>query len=278
MLFRSNDEYLIYQALLGAWPEDGILTDLFRERFANYLTKALREADTDTHYDHPDEAYEAQCQAFVKVILQPRSSFLDSFAPFVQKVIRRSAAYCLSQLLLKLTVPGIPDIYQGAELWDTSLVDPDNRRPVDYTLRAALLNEIRTAEANGPVAAIEVARRHAAKGAEKLYTLYRSLAIRNRLPRVFAEGDYIPLATEGPVLAFLRRHEGDWVLVAAPLIRQEAPASVSITLPPDAPQKWTDAFTGATWQPTGPAGADMGRKLGWSQGPDTWPVLLATAR
>ncbi|HEY4336472.1 MAG TPA: malto-oligosyltrehalose synthase, partial [Puia sp.] len=191
-----NDEYLIYQALLGAWPEEGAATDAFRERFAGYLTKALREADTETHYSQVDEAYEGQCQAFVKTILRPGSPFADSFLPLAQSVIRQSAVYCLSQLLLKITAPGIPDIYQGAELWETSLVDPDNRRPVDYSGRAALLNVIRIAEANGPGAAMEAARRHAAKGAEKLYTLYRSLAVRNRLPSVFASGDYLPLVTE----------------------------------------------------------------------------------
>jgi len=266
-----NDEYLIYQALLGAWPEEGLPAETFRQRFAAYLGKALREADTETHYLAPDEGYEMQCQEFVKAILQPGSSFLASFVPFVQEVIRDSAAYCLSQLLLKITVPGIPDIYQGAELWETSLVDPDNRRPVNYPLRAALLNEIRTAEADGPVAAIEVARRHRAKGAEKLYTLYRGLAVRNRLPGVFSAGDYIPLTTEGPILAFLRRQEADWVLVAVPLIRKEASSSVSILLPADAPPHWTDAFTGASWQSTH-------QKLRWSPGPDDWPVLLATAR
>ncbi|HEY4334612.1 MAG TPA: hypothetical protein VGM89_01910, partial [Puia sp.] len=126
-------------------------------------------------------------------------------------------------------------------------------------------------------------RRHAAKGAEKLYTLYRSLAVRNRLPSVFASGDYLPLVTEGPLLAFLRRHEADWVLVAAPLIRCETafPAPVSITLPAGVPQRWTDCFTGATWRPGECVEAtvsDTGRKLCWPRGLTEWPVILATAR
>jgi len=255
-----NDEYLIYQALLGAWPEDGRVTDSFRERFATYLTKALREADTETHYTDINEAYEEQCQAFVRALLQTGSAFLSSFAPFAQSVIRRSSIYCLSQLLLKVTMPGIPDIYQGAELWETSLVDPDNRRPVDYALRISLLDELQKAEAGG---------HPPPKGAEKLFTLYQSLAVRNRLPNVFAEGDYLPLETEGPLLAFLRHHGLDWVLVAVPLIRQESPAPLSITLPPNAPDRWTDAFTGETL-------SAIEKKLAWPPGQQ--PLILATAR
>jgi (1->4)-alpha-D-glucan 1-alpha-D-glucosylmutase len=278
----ANDEYLIYQALLGAWPaEDSLPTDGFRERFATYLTKALREADTETHYLDADKAYEGQCQAFVTAILKTGSPFLDSFAPFTHRLIHRSSRYCLSQLLLKITMPGIPDIYQGAELWETSLVDPDNRRPVDYPRRTALLDEIIVAEAKGAPAAIEVARRYSAKGAEKLYTLYRGLAVRNRLPTVFAEGDYIPLDTEGPLLAFLRHSEGDWVLVAVPLIRNATSAAVSLTLPPTAPLQWTDAFTGAILQPVHSADAApnlAGGTLSWPQGLVAWPVVLATAR
>jgi len=252
-----NDEYLIYQALLGAWPEDGLPTDAFRERFATYLTKALREADTETHYTDPDEAYEGRCRDFVSAILD--SPFMQSFAPFAQRVIGDSAIYCLSQLLLKLTMPGIPDIYQGAELWETSLVDPDNRRPVDFARRTALLDEILKAEAAGL---------HPPPGTEKLFTLYRSLAVRNRLPKLFADGDYLPLETEGPLLAFLRRQGSDWALVAVPLIRKDGPGAVSIVLPHDAPQQWIDAFTGKTL-------VAVENRLAWPQGQK--PLVLATA-
>ncbi|HVU96135.1 MAG TPA: malto-oligosyltrehalose synthase [Puia sp.] len=255
-----NDEYLIYQALLGAWPEDGRITNSFRERFATYLTKALREADTETHYTDVNEAYEGQCQAFVKAILQTGSPFLASFAPFAQSVIRRSSVYCLSQLLLKVTMPGIPDIYQGAELWETSLVDPDNRRPVDYALRISLLDELQKAEVGG---------HPPPKGTEKIFTLYRSLAVRNRLPKVFSEGDYLPLKTEGPLLAFIRHQDEDWVLVAVPLIRKDSPDAVSLTLPPEAPQQWTHAFTGEKL-------TAIENKLAWPPGQK--PLILATAR
>lgn len=268
----ANDEYLIYQALLGTWPEDGLIDDTFRERFAGYFTKALREAKTETNYDDPDEAYERQCQRFISALLEKDSLFMGHFASFALSIIRRSSAYSLSQLLLKLTAPGIPDIYQGAELWETSLVDPDNRRPVDYALRMQLLEGLQAAGATGSVAAVDQARKNWQPGGEKLYTLYRGLACRNQLPEVFAEGEYIPLPTDGPLLAFLRRSAGDWALVAVPLIRYDTsfPAPVSLTLPADAPLDWTDQFTGALLQPAG-------RVLHWPQGPDNWPVVLATA-
>jgi len=277
-----NDEYLIYQALLGAWPEDGAISDSFRERFAGYLTKALREGDTETHYNDPDEAYESHCQAFVTAILKNDSPFLAEFLPFARDVIRRSSVYSLSQLLLKITAPGIPDIYQGTGGWETSLVDPDNRRAVDYEARIALLAGLKQVEADGPMAACIHARNNAQKGAEKLYTLYRSLAIRNRLPQVFADGEYIPLPAEGPLLAFLRHQGDDWALVAVPLIRYETPfpSSVSISLPPGAPDCWIDAFTGETLHPAAPQTAShpAGRTLTWPQGLSTWPVVLATAQ
>jgi (1->4)-alpha-D-glucan 1-alpha-D-glucosylmutase len=277
-----NDEYLIYQALLGAWPGDGLVTDPFRERFAGYLTKALREADTETHYNDINEAYEAHCQAFASAILRDGSPFLEAFSPFARDVQRQSAVYSLSQLLLKITAPGIPDIYQGAEGWETSLVDPDNRRAVDYEARISLLAELKMVEADGRMAACIYAHNNVKRGAEKLYTLCRGLAVRNRLVSVFADGDYLPLATEGPVLAFLRHHGEDWVLVAVPLIRYAAPVAspVTISLPPEAPDRWMNAFTGETLRPSGmqeDSHPDV-RTLSWPQGFRSWPVVLATAR
>ncbi|HEY4110198.1 malto-oligosyltrehalose synthase [Puia sp.] len=275
-----NDEYLIYQALLGAWPDDGHVTEAFRQRFAGYLTKALREADTETHYTDPDEAYEGQCQGFVAAILQQGSLFLESFVPFARSVLRRSSVYCLSQQLLKLTAPGVPDIYQGAEEWETSLVDPDNRRPVDYEGRAALLAGLRAAGAVSCAAACQYARDHWQSGAEKMYTVWRGLGVRNHVQEVFANGEYLPLSTDGPLLAYLRRYEGDWVLVAVPLIRRETifPSPVSIMLPAEAPGRWTDAFTGETLQATGTDTRSGSRVLAWPRGLTAWPVVLATAR
>jgi (1->4)-alpha-D-glucan 1-alpha-D-glucosylmutase len=248
-----NDEYLIYQALLGAFPEDLIVTDPFRDRFHAYLTKALREGKTTSSWDHPDEEYEQKCHAFVTAILQPESIFLEDFTLFVNQAIRQSMVFSLSQLLIKLTAPGIPDIYQGADLWETSLVDPDNRRPVDYTLRAGLLKRIKEEEAAGQGAVLNFVLANRMRGAAKLYTIYRTLALRNRYPSVFSEGDYIPIQAEGPYLSYIRRHEGQWVLVVVPLIQRDAPEQdgITLSLPAGAPGEWTNIFTGDVYRPAG---------------------------
>jgi (1->4)-alpha-D-glucan 1-alpha-D-glucosylmutase len=267
-----NDEYLIYQALLGGLPEDFIVTDNFRERFAGYLTKALREAKTETNYDHPDELYEQGCQNFAAAILQKNSPFLHDFIPFAVTIIRQSYVYSLSLLLIKSTAPGIPDIYQGAELWDLSFVDPDNRRTVDYSLRTGILQQIIAEEAKGPDAVLRFVNAHREKGVQKLFTLYRTLRFREQYPRLFAEGEYIPVAVKGPVLAYIRRLDKDWALVLAPLIRYNDPLpdNVSLTLPPDAPSTWTHLFTGDPFSATDSV---LACEDCWTR----WPVALLSA-
>lgn len=267
-----NDEYLIYQALLGGLPEDLIVTDKFRGRCSGYLTKALREAKTETNYDNPDEAYEQQCRTFTMAILEPDSAFMETFIPFAYMIIRDSLPYSLSLLLLKLTAPGIPDIYQGAELWETSFVDPDNRRPVDFGFRAGLLQQIKREESQGPAAALEFVLAHREKGATKLFTTYRTLGYRNAHQAVFTMGEYTPVTVAGAYLAFIRRYEQDWVLVIVPLIRSDnAAASLSLRLPPEAPFSWTDIFTGASYECPG---AVLQLKEGWNH----FPVAMLTGR
>lgn len=293
-----NDEYLIYQALLGGFPAHAKVDDLFRERFAGYLTKALREAATETNYDDPDEDYEGQCQAFAAALLKPGSRFLDAFVPFAQTVIGHAATYSLSLLLLKLTAPGIPDIYQGAELWEESFVDPDNRRPVDFVRRMTLLRELRSAEARGNEALFCFLRAHRDEGVGKLFILSRTLEYRNSRPEVFIEGSYVPLSCQGPWLAYLRRHDDYWALIAVPLIRYGVtkPQPLSLQLPAEAPTRWTHRFTGQTVEPLtrrenagdppapprdtpdipGATPDPPGATLSWPDGPGAWPVILLT--
>ena len=132
-----NTEYLIYQTLVGAWPIDA-------ERLKAYLLKALREAKVHTSWINPNARYDEAIAKFAEAILDPARSaaFLDDFAPFQARVAHFGALSSLGQELLKLTAPGVPDFYQGTELWDLSLVDPDNRRPVDYDRRAAMLKDV----------------------------------------------------------------------------------------------------------------------------------------
>jgi (1->4)-alpha-D-glucan 1-alpha-D-glucosylmutase len=266
----ANDEYLIYQALLGGFPADLIVTNDFRDRFSAWLTKALREAKTETNHDTPNEEYEGQCRSFAAALLTPGSAFLKNFVPFASAIIHASYAYSLSQLLIKLTAPGIPDIYQGAEIWETSFVDPDNRRPVDFALRAGLLRQIKAEEAKGTAVVLGFVLDHPEKGTMKMFTLYRTLAWRNAYPAVFTEGEYIPVTATGPLLAYIRRQGQDWALVLTPLITSDDdPATIfSLTLPPGAPDTWIDAFTGDTHHSDGPV-------LEW-RGWDRFPVALLT--
>lgn len=285
-----NDEYLIYQSLAGSFPQDLVVTDAFRERMHQYLTKALREAKTNTNWDKPDEAYEKRCHDFLSSILEQQSSFLEDFIPFIYEVIHGSAPYSLSQELVKLTAPGIPDIYQGAEGWDLSLVDPDNRSSVDYTLRRHLLRKIKEEEIKGPSAVLDFVTANSQKGAGKLFILYRTLAYRRLHPQVFTTGDYIPMKMPAPLAAYVRRHKTDWALVIFPLIRKEIPVpdSFSIILPAEAPTEWTNLFTGESIQhadnkeelrqPSTDAGQDNRRPLELKGALSTFPVALFVGR
>src|SRR5690606_2473232 len=136
-----NEEYFIYQALIGAFPFEGELEGDFLLRTNAYLQKVLREAKVHSFWSEPDEVYENKVSDFVKDILE-NPEFRQSFDPFSKKIAFFGVIKSLGQCLLKITAPGIPDIYQGTELWDLSYVDPDNRRPVNYPLRMKFLEEI----------------------------------------------------------------------------------------------------------------------------------------
>ncbi|HEY8970751.1 MAG TPA: malto-oligosyltrehalose synthase [Puia sp.] len=267
-----NDEYFIYQSLIGGFPPDMVLTGQFRQRFHDMLTKALREAKTTTNWDSPDEAYEKKCHDFVDVLLNTESPFMEDFFPFVFKCIKQGARYSLSQLLLRLTAPGIPDIYQGAECWDLSFVDPDNRRPVDYTLRIQLLQQIKQAEKEGYSAVLELISEQGRRGAGKLYAIYKTLAYRNAYPTVFTAGDYIPIDIPGARLAYIRRKDQHCALIVVPLIRiiDDPATRLSITLPAGAPATWTNIFTGDIFHSSGP-------RLGLDGLLDKFPIAMLTA-
>lgn len=212
----ANEEYLIYQTLLGAWPIEP-------ERMTAYLEKALREAKINTSWDEPNEAWEGAVGDFVRALYGHRP-FRDSFEPFAAKVSLAGEAVALGALALALTCPGVPDIYQGDELWSLSLVDPDNRRPVDWAARHAALDAV---VAGGPPA----------RDARKLHLIHRTLALRARRPESFA-GTYMPLAAPADVCAFTRG--GDVAVIvgvgpAADLERVTLPAGDWRDLLGDAP-------------------------------------------
>jgi (1->4)-alpha-D-glucan 1-alpha-D-glucosylmutase len=219
----ANERYLIYQTLLGTWPvqeldEQGWQD--YRERMATYFEKALREAKVNTNWSDPDEQYEKGCEVFIDSILKEDHTFLSSFTPFVKTVCEHAMVYTLSQTLIKLTAPGIPDIYQGCELWDLSFVDPDNRRPVDYERRMEFLFQLVIKAEKGNEALFEYLKEHREKGIEKLFITWKILNLRRSDPLLFSEGDYLPLAITGretSAAAFARRRNHHWIIVAIPL-------------------------------------------------------------
>ena len=215
-----NVEYLFYQSLLGAWPPGLAADDLagiesLAERLDEFMIKAVRERKLETSWSNPNAEYEAALSRYVRGVLDASrlNPFIADFHAFVAVAERTAAITSLAQLTLKLTAPGVPDIYQGCELWDLSLVDPDNRRPVDWEKRQALLDET---ERMRPA---ELARQWR-DGCEKLFATRRLLSLRRAHPDLFSAGDYQPLEAMGErnkhLCAFARRHGGLILVVAVP--------------------------------------------------------------
>ena len=214
----ANEEYFLYQTLLGAWPLEGLNDENragFIARIQDYMVKALHEAKVNSSWLEPNAAWDEAVRAFIAAILTPgpRNRFPQSLAPLAERVAQLGAINSLTQTVLKLTCPGVPDFYQGSELWDFSLVDPDNRRPVDYALRRQRLDETMNAQ---PRDLLE----HWRDGRIKVFAIQRLLTLRRENPAVFLEGSYAPVAGAGSfadrVVAFERRRGDDALLVIAP--------------------------------------------------------------
>ncbi|MGH9349672.1 MAG: malto-oligosyltrehalose synthase [Vicinamibacterales bacterium] len=212
-----NEEYLLYQTLVGSWPlepmdEDGEAR--YRARIVAYMQKAMREAKVVTSWINPSERHEAAMAAFVESILAPdHEAFREDFLAFARRIARYGIYNSLAQLTVKIGAPGVPDFYQGTELWDFSLVDPDNRRPVDYRRRAALLAEVRDLT-------IDAVMANPGDDRLKLMVTARLLGFRRERHDTFAVGGYEPIAFEGSrrdhAFGFARRHDGRDVLVIVP--------------------------------------------------------------
>ena len=214
-----NTEYLIYQTMLGAWP-------LSQERLMQYMEKAVREAKTNTSWTHPNAEYESSLRSFIDGIYADQG-FLRDFEAFVQPLIDPGRIQSLSQTLIKLTAPGVPDLYQGTELWDLSLVDPDNRRPVDYSLRRRLLAELSL------LTPAEIWQRRD-EGLPKLWVTQQALKIRPSL------GAYRPLAAPANVIAYAR---GEVIVIAPRLVLSHGLATGAIALPEGF---WRNTLSGET--------------------------------
>jgi (1->4)-alpha-D-glucan 1-alpha-D-glucosylmutase len=285
-----NDEYLLYQTLIGTWPVNGQVTPEYVARIVAYLEKATREAQTHTSWLTPNDAYEAATTAFIEAILDPRESeaFLADFAQLAADVATTGAFNALTQQVLKLTAPGVPDIYQGTELWDLSLVDPDNRRPVDYARRERLLAEVSGLTDGSRLVA------DPSDGAVKLFVTHKLLDLRRRLPGLFADGDYQPLQVIGSradhVVAFRRQHPetAEAVIVVAPRLiaglkagREGAPvggevwSDTRICVEADRGVRFASVFTGAEIEPEE---REEGTTVSLAEAHATFPVAVLVRR
>jgi (1->4)-alpha-D-glucan 1-alpha-D-glucosylmutase len=221
-----NDEYLFYQTLVGAWPQgEKNASPEFCNRMREYMLKAVREAKEKTSWANPNAEYERAVTSFVEAVLgaSGNAQFLADFIPFQQRVAKFGMINSLSQTLLKLTVPGLPDIYQGTELWDFSLVDPDNRRKVDYEERRLSLQRLRDQGCDCPEKALALARQVAHNmhdGSIELFLIWKALQFRKRHRSLFDEGNYVPLKTQGlfsqHVITFARQYHDNALIVIVP--------------------------------------------------------------
>jgi (1->4)-alpha-D-glucan 1-alpha-D-glucosylmutase len=217
----ANEEYLLYQTLLGTWPmqangePEGAATPDCIERIQAYMAKALHEAKINTSWIQPNEEWDAAMWDFVAKILDPspRNKFLPIFLPVAQEIARLGAINSLTQTLLKLTSSGVPDIYQGNEIWDHSLVDPDNRRPVDYNRRREMLEALSTATPGELMQSWP-------DGRIKLFLTQRVLQFRHEHADLFQRSEYLPLKVSGTFaeccVSFVRRRADKWIVVIAP--------------------------------------------------------------
>jgi len=236
----ANEEYLFYQTLLGTWPMDAAgqaektAGPDYIGRLQAYLGKALKEAKMNTSWIQPNEQWDAAVHEFVAAVLDPspKNKFLPSFLPVAEEIARLGAINSLAQAALKLTVPGVPDIYQGNEIWDFSLVDPDNRRPVDYVRRREMLDSLSRATAEGLLQSWP-------DGRIKLWLTQRLLRFRREHAALFQPGKYLPLPASGAFadccVGFIREHEGEWIAVVVPRL------SSRVGFPPVG-GKWKDTM------------------------------------
>ncbi len=281
----GNTELFIYQTLVGAWPLREEELPGFKERFLDYLVKASREAKSRTSWVRPDPDYEEGLREFAASILDlvDENLFLRDFREFQRVVAFYGALGSLGQVLLKIASPGVPDFYQGTELWNFSLVDPDNRRPVDFRHLSGILAGLKSEESRGLLPLARKLLSGWEDGRVKLYLTYRALNFRKVHRELFTRGEYTPLEVKGHgqdhACAFARHLGGRWVLAAAPRLlarlatalkapqeRGDLPAAgrmpedpawgeSCLVLPEQAPAVWRNIFTGEAVA-AAPAGHD----------------------
>jgi (1->4)-alpha-D-glucan 1-alpha-D-glucosylmutase len=260
----ANEEYLIYQALVGMWPADRSNLTSISERLQAYTIKAIREAMVHTRWTEPNAAHEQAVRSFIQGILTPgdHSPFLCSVASFLHKVARAGMINSLSQTLLKIACPGVPDFYQGSELWNRQLVDPDNRGPVDYQPRTKALQTFVDSAYFGTAAIASDLLTKWPDGRVKQFMIWKALGCRREHPALFREGEFIPLEAVGDrsnhVVSFLRRRGKEYAVAVIPRwvanISPRADTALDrgswkgtdLQLPPATPNSWRNVFTAKT--------------------------------
>lgn len=256
---EPNEEYFFYQTLVGAWPLEkggGQEYDEFKKRIKDHMLKAVREAKVNSSWINSDKAYEDAFMSFIDTVLEDRqdNQFLQDFETFHRLIAHCGMFNSLSQTLLKITCPGVPDFYQGTEIWTLSLVDPDNRRPVDYRIRTEQLRALKTRESAAPLK--DFARELAFNGKDgmvKLYVTCKALNYRRSKRELFERGEYIVLEPgglrRGNVCAFARRSGEDVTLTVAPRFFTEL-----VQQPGDLPlgeEVWRDSFVALPFETAG---------------------------
>ena len=256
----AGEEILLYQTLLGAWPLDPADEPDFHRRIREFLEKAVREARIYSGWIRQDEEHEAAYFRFAEAIFQTgQGSFREDFLRLQKKIAWHGKFNSLSQVLLKATVPGVPDFYQGSELWDFSLVDPDNRRPVDFRKRIQMLGDVRVQHSDHLPTLVKGLLSEWKDGRVKLFLTGRALDFRRANAEVYLEGDYLPLYAAGPnadcLCAFARHKNGVWSITAAPrfttklVLTGRLPIGKSVwhdtflPIPDDAPDTWRNVLT-----------------------------------
>jgi len=284
-----NEEILLYQTMLGAWPLDHHERAAFRKRLQQYLVKATREAMVNTKWARPNVRHEQALLHFARAITQESedNAFLKDFLQVCGELAFYGAINSLAQLLLKITGPGFPDFYQGSELWDLRLVDPDNRGPVDFRRRSSLLAEISQQEEQNRLHLIDNLLDHWQDGRIKLFVTSRSLTFRRTHIELYLDGAYLPLQAVGSkqenVFAFARRLKRAWAVTVVPRLvtRLVSPgryptgenvwAENALALPNHAPSEWLDVLTGESVRSRA---ADQGNMLPLGKVFSRFPVAL----
>ena len=256
-----NDEYALYQTLMGTVPPALLESDApeaewaaYAERVKGAMQKAMREAKVHSTWASPDQAYENAMASLIETALtgDRSAAFHAAFLPFAAALARSGAENSLIQTALKLTMPGVPDIYQGTELWDLAMVDPDNRRPVDFEERARLLDNVQAALTKDRAGTMAMLMEHWPDARIKLALTATLLDLRNSQPDLFAQGSYEPLTVDGPeadaICAFARGHEDAMLVVVValfPVRRKRRPISAETRVSwPAGVARWTEVLTG----------------------------------